>query len=341
MAVALEFERADKLAGRGELVEEQARKVIAGIMERVGFEGIKAQKAGEFLREWLRLKTSVCSAGTAERYRGVVEEFNRFLGDKADRPVNAITAQHLQAFVTMRLEGGRSATTVNLEGKILRGAFNAARRQGLIQNNPAEAVELPANDSVERGTFTLAEVRMLIEAAEDEWKTLIMLAYYTGARLSDCCRLQWENVDLAASTLAFRPEKTRSKLKEVLIPLHPDLAAHLEKLASSDTTEKHLMPGMAGMGPGGRHGLSEGFKRIVRKAGLDLQTVQGSGMRKFSRRTFHALRHSFTSALANAGVAPELRMKLTGHKSAETHRGYTHHELSTLRDAVNRLPSLT
>ncbi len=51
--------------------------------------------------------------------------------------------------------------------------------------------------------------------------------------------------------------------------------------------------------------------------------------------------HSFTSALANAGVGPELRMKLTGHKSEAVHAGYTHHELETLRTAVGKLPGLT
>lgn len=64
---------------------------------------------------------------------------------------------------------------------------------------------------------------------------------------------------------------------------------------------------MADQGPGGRHGLNERFKRIVRKAELDLQTVQGGGKRKISKRTFHALRHSFTSALANADVPQLLR----------------------------------
>ena len=59
-----------------------------------------------------------------------------------------------------------------------------------------------------------------------------------------------------------------------------------------------------------------------------------------SKRTFHALRHSFTSALANAGVAPELRMKLTGHKSAAVHQGYTHLELATLKQAIRKLPNL-
>jgi len=87
-------------------------------------------------------------------------------------------------------------------------------------------------------------------------------------------------------------------------------------------------------------GLSEGSKRLMGKAGLDLDTVQGKGVRKLSRRTFHASRHSFTSALANQGVAPELRMKLTGHKTEAAHRGYTHHELEKLRAAMEKNPSL-
>jgi integrase len=52
------------------------------------------------------------------------------------------------------------------------------------------------------------------------------------------------------------------------------------------------------------------------------------------------LRHSFTSALANQNVAPELRMKLTGHKTEGEHRKYTHHEMDNLRAAVKKIPSL-
>jgi integrase len=128
--------------------------------------------------------------------------------------------------------------------------------------------------------------------------------------------------------------------KQIVLPLHPELTAHLERIATSDKPQRYITPHMAELGPGGRHGLSEGFKRIVEKAGLDLQKVKGTGVRSISRRTFHALRHSFTSALANAGVSPELRMKLTGHKSAEIHRGYTHLELETLKDAIKKLPGL-
>ena len=44
-------------------------------------------------------------------------------------------------------------------------------------------------------------------------------------------------------------------------------------------------------------------------------TVKGKGAHQFSRRTFHSLRHSFNSALANAGVSQKIRVKFTGHSS--------------------------
>ena len=64
------------------------------------------------------------------------------------------------------------------------------------------------------------------------------------------------------------------------------------------------------------------------------------GVRTLSRRTFHALRHSFISALAKADVMPELRMALSGHTTAAVHRGYNHHELEKLRAAIHKMPTV-
>jgi len=339
LAFALECERAEKLAGAGSLTEAQARKIVQDIMERASTgEVLRNHSIEAWFRDWLAGKEARRSASTAVRYGQIVDEFIECLGDKAKRSLTALTSRDVQGFITKRTKAGCSPTTVQLDGKIIRTALNQARREGLISTNPAEAAELPERDSVERGTFTASEVKMLVDAAESEWKTLIMVGYFTGARLSDCCNLEWENVELSSATMTYKQAKTGQKLS---VPIHPDLLAHLEGLAGTDKPARFIMPHMAGLKPGGRHGLSEGFKRIVRKAGLDLQTVQGGGIRKISRRTFHALRHSFTSALANANVAPELRMKLTGHSSEAIHRGYTHHELATLRSAVEKLPSLS
>jgi integrase len=54
----------------------------------------------------------------------------------------------------------------------------------------------------------------------------------------------------------------------------------------------------------------------------------------------HSLRHSFSSLLANAGIAEETRMALTGHTTRAVHQHYTHHDLERLRDAVAVLPRI-
>ena len=65
------------------------------------------------------------------------------------------------------------------------------------------------------------------------------------------------------------------------------------------------------------------------------------GLESSPKRTFHSLRHSFTSALANAGVGEEIRMKLTGHTTKSSHTRYTHLELGSLKRAVTALPIFT
>ncbi len=308
-------------------------------MERAGCEEtLRTPSVAEFLEEWLAKKELKKRARTMDRYRPVVDGFLKSMGSRAKRPLLAVTTQDIERYLEARTRAGSASGTVQVDGKILRTAFNRARTLNLISSNPAEAVELPDRASVERGTFTPAEVAMLINAAEGEWKTLIRLAYYTGARLMDCAHLKWSQVKLESGVLAFKQTKTGNDIE---IPMHEDLRTHLEALASTDSTHEFVMPGMSEESGSGYNGLSSKFKRIARAAGVDVQSVQGSGKRMQNRRTFHALRHSFTSALANAGVSEELRMKLTGHKSKAVHRGYTHHEVETLRAAVGHLPSLS
>jgi len=88
-----------------------------------------------------------------------------------------------------------------------------------------------------------------------------------------------------------------------------------------------------------RLGLSAQFKRLVIAAGVDPEEVQ-SAHNKFSRKSYHSLRHSFTSHLANLGVSADVRMKLVGHRSVDVHQRYTHVELAPLQAAIAALPRL-
>jgi integrase len=64
-------------------------------------------------------------------------------------------------------------------------------------------------------------------------------------------------------------------------------------------------------------------------------TANGRGN---TTKSFHSLRHSFNSGLANAGVGRELRQLLTGHASEKMNELYTHREVEPLRAAIAVLP---
>src|SRR6266496_2644280 len=187
-------------------------------------------------------------------------------------------------------------------------------------------------------SFRDALKRKGLAAPSEDWKGAILCGYYTGLRLRDIADLEWGAVDLDGRIITVTTRKTR---KRVAVPIHPRFAVWLEK-KTRGIGKAPVFPTLAGKAGGGKSGLSMAFKRIMEHAeikGRLLREANGEG-RSQSSLSFHSLRHGFVSAMANAGVAQELRQKLTGHASAEMNAQYTHHELEALRAAVSVIPSI-
>lgn len=260
----------------------------------------------------------------------------------------------------------RTGKTSNHYASDVAGMFRAAVREGLLLASPAAALDrLPEYDSTEREVFTVAEVAALVKAAGDpawhdslfpggrsdeaarearaqDWQGMILLGFYAGARLGDCARITWANVNLANKTLSFIPAKTERKRKRLEVPLHPRLVAWLEGRDMPEDANAPIFPTLHKIRVGGNQGLSAQFVAIMEAGKIDRRTVRdgSKGRRQQHARSFHALRHSLTSTLANADVSEEIRRRIVGHESAEVHSGYTHHERETLARAVEKMPSV-
>ena len=129
----------------------------------------------------------------------------------------------------------------------------------------------------------------------------------------------------------------------VAIPIHEDLLTHLLEFPSSDDENAPVFPSLHGKAGGGKSGLSEAFKRIMVKSGITLKKrleAGGDAGRGRNELSFHSLRHSFNSVLANAGISQEIRQKLTGHRDSNTNKIYTHLDFPALEAAVQAVPSL-
>lgn len=339
MEMAIRFETAAK----GNAVESQLRSIVSDISAKVNRERIEFARCDVFLRDWITRCEKSKSGTTVTRYRGTVEDFLASLGAKASATLGDITPRDVEAYTETRLANGRNPSTVKIDLKTLNTPFALALRQGIILSNPVAAAEEVKGEKETREPFSFAEIKSLIKAAKGEWKTAILLGAFSGLRLGDCTRLTWANVDLTEKVLKVRPSKTRKKKRDLVIAIHRTLEKHLMDLAGScDDPTAPLCPRLSKSKPGGRSGLSRQFQEIMRAAGLEQTTIAagGSAGRAFNKRTFHSLRHSFISALEEAGIAPDLRKKLAGHSDDKSHAGYTHTQLKTLASAVNALPEL-
>lgn len=338
--VCLQWECASEQGRGGCFVEAQARRVLNTILENTGQAPLETETIRQFFKSWLDGKELAKKPSTAIRYRAVLDRFLTSLGPRADYPLGSLTPRSIEAFRNTAMDDGKAPKTVSIEVKILRTVLNVARRQGRIQTNPAEAVELPKLVSHRRDVFTPEQIQTLLNVADMEWQTAILCGFFLGARLTDVTHLTWENVDLVRRVITYEQRKTG---KTVMSPIHPELEAQLSKLAGDDA-KAALCPGLRSRSVGGRSGLSMSFTALMRKAGVDQQLVAGKGGkegRQFSKLSFHSLRHTFTSALANAGIPGEVRQLLTGHSDSATHQKYTHLELEPLRAAIAVLPRIT
>src|SRR6266513_646573 len=341
--MADEWEALEKLAGERRLTESQCRKVIAQMYERTVGEPLHFKTAREYLTEWVESKKNETELRAWLKYDQIVTDFLAHIGVKADRLLREITPADIRSYRDALKRKGLAAPTVNHAVKILRMPFKAAHDAGYIDINPnTKNTVRPVKDEArnfEKDVFTREQLGDLLKAAPSEdWKGAILCGYYTGLRLRDGADLEWSAVDLDKRTIPVTKRKT---LRTVTVPIHPQFSPWLEK-QTHGIGKAPVFPTLAGKSGGGKSGLSMAFKRIMERAkikGRLLREANGAG-RSQSSLSFHSLRHSFNSAMANAGVSSEVRQKLTGHASAQMNAQYTHHELEELRSAVSVIPPL-
>jgi integrase len=343
MTICMAWQHAEAMAGAGTATEAQIRRVLNEALVRIGAKPVESPTVRQWLEHWIATKVGVVAPGTLANYRLAKRVFLEWLGKRADSKIESVTPEDITRFRDhLRGQGLSDGTVTKLIRKCLNSPFHAAWKLGKISTNPVSFVETTARTKtarIRKGTFTPEQVKAMVSVAGSDWKGLVMAAYYSGGRLQDLANLQWHNVDLAEKLIRFHQRKTG---QTITIPIHPSLQQHFLKITTPHDKNAFVFPSLANRDESGNSGLSRQFLGILIAAGIDNPTIrarkEGSKGRTVRLLSFHALRHSFASTLANLGVPAELRQLLTGHVDASTHQIYTHHDFEQLRQAVARMP---
>jgi integrase len=323
-------------------------RVFHEVLRKTTGHGMGGKSVRAFADAWLQTTNGEVSPATWAKYSQTKRLFLDSLGGKADQDFGAIRREDVARF---RDEQGRrvSASTANGMLKIVRIIFAAAEADGVIAKNEARSVKRLKNQAQRSGkrAFTLPELRKLLAACDDEWRSLVLFGFYTGARLGDLAMLTWQNIDLQRNEVHYTSRKTG---RTVIVPLANALRTHVESLPAGDDPKQPLHPRAyrAVVNEGRTGTLSRQFAELMADAGLvaarthkaPKKTKGRNARRNVSEISFHALRHTAVSLLKSAGVSDAIARDLAGHESAEVSRLYTHIDETAKRSAVNKLPEI-
>lgn len=342
--VAEKWEKAALMARSHELTQAASVKLLNELMEETLGESLQRESISEALASYVQSRRAMnCRASTLKRYEPVINGLVAHLGpERSSASVASLTASELEKWHKAETANGKSGSTADYGLKVISAALARQKRLGFILHNPAEAVELNKSAGEARQPFSDEEIGKLLSSANEEWRGMVLLAAWGGLRLADAAGLTWGSVDLEKKTLTFRPSKTRAKdAKALAVALHSDVVATLNKLPRG-IANAPLFPSLHGRKPGSHGGLSNEFARLMVKVGIDRERGEekkGKG-RRTNAKSFHSLRHSMISRMANAEVSADVRKAIAGHSSDEAHKRYTHLSLDAQRRGLRALPSL-
>ena len=200
----------------------------------------------------------------------------------------------------------------------MRSALNSVYKILLIDagldSSPFALVRSVKVSSLSQRPITAEEYARILDHAKSPWKEAVQIAWYTGLREKDVFTLKWSEIH--GDLIRKLPAKTARFRREVLIPIHPNLQAVIDRIPRRG--ERIL--GAWSYDPN-YIGFRRAFGEILRAAGIKSESSSG-------RVTFNSFRNSFISRCDAAGIPRHAIRGIVGHVSDEMTDLYSHDETS-------------
>ncbi len=285
---------------------------------------------GAFAQQWLEdYARGAVKPLTWRSYRGLmrvhlIPAFGHLL-------LMQITPQDVQSFLARCLrDKGLSPKTVNHLLILFKTMLKHARQWGLLRENPTELVKLVRVEQQEMDFLQPQEIPLLLQHADEPYRTLFLLAALTGMRRGELLGLQWGDIDWHRNVIHVRRtlySQTKAELAELresptdvwrfstpkskrsirAIEMSPKVreALELHRLICPVSPDDLVFCSKEGRPIYAENMIRREFLPALSRAGI-------------RRIRFHDLRHTYTTLLIAQGENVKFVQSQLGHASIET-----------------------
>ena len=317
------------LIRRRETIEERLKKLQADAMPAT-----RPLTLGKLEREWIESpRRRDCSEAQLERYTQQLRAFVEWAGEGLD--VRAVGDDMAERYA--KHLGIYAANTYNKHLNTLTAVWKAiGRTRGL--GNPWQDLPRRRADTHIRRALTDGEIAKIINAAEGEYKALIIIGARTGLRLGDACRLRWEDFG-GDGVLRVKTSKTGALVALPGAELKRELLGifNAEAQRRGVRGEDFIMPEIAERYARDPSGVSDWVGRYFKRAGLKTSAKEKGWSKARPDASYHSLRHTFVTRAIEAGVAAPIVRALVGHNTAAMTDRYTHVGEAAILEAFGKM----
>ena len=228
-----------------------------------------------------------------------------------------LDGQRLQAFVS---NCRCNPKTIRNLVATLRMMWNSARAWGYVTHDPFDGLVLPKRGLVQTVTFSLDEIKRILDSASEPYRTYYAILAETGIRGGEICALRVSDLDLENAVIYVRQSVWRGQIQTVKsrkgnrrFPISPELAAHLRAYLRGWHPNPLGLLFATKKGTPWDHSLirKRRFHPLLKKLGIP-------------QCGFHAFRHGNATLLDQIGAPMAVRQNRLGHADAQTTMDYTH-----------------
>jgi integrase len=252
---------------------------------------------------------------TQRDYKAITEEIKTELGTMKVAAVDFEHVEKLHREITKRAPYRANRTL-----SVLSAMFTLSIKWKYRLDNPVRFVE--RNPEPQRERYLSADelvrlLKALDEHPDQQVADIFRLLLWTGARCGETMSARWNqfNPEITAWT---KPSAATKQKKDHTVPLSAPARQLLIKIRTQQPAgTQSVFPGHER-----RAGIPRSWQQVCKAAGI-------TGLR------IHDLRHSYASALVNAGYSLPVIGRLLGHTQADTTMRYLHLLDDPLRKATN------
>ena len=241
-------------------------------------------------------------------------------------------------------------TTVQHYLSAVSAVLSDAKRNEIIQKNPARMIDLPAALHADQHIPTVEEAQRLLQALAREprhFRVFYLLAMATGCRRGELCALRWSDFRTSGNGFILTVSRSRSIVAGRGVVEGSTKNGHSRQII--------LSPALRGVLLSYRWRLTQEAARHGRKLSTylfvnsDGALIHPDTFTKRLRKIYaangfpaeyhlHTLRHFFVSTLLHSGIDKQTVAELAGHgDTGFLERTYCHPEMSRKQEAATSM----